>query len=168
MWAPHVNGPLSPPREPWRGAADPRGRGGGGTDGRAHDEDTQPAGDLHQTPQVEEIPDVSDMVTLYGAPELLYRSFYFDSNRLEHIHALAIANNDNENLLSGAPHLRHCLGFGPCVGATDEATVHHGQATLPLPRGVLRYEYMRSAVDYFNVMRAWPSLASTLLIMMWS
>lgn len=78
-----------------------RGGGGGGcTDGRAHDEDTQPAGDLHQTPQVEEIPDVSDMVTLYGAPELLYRSFYFDSDRLEHIRALAIANNDNENLLS--------------------------------------------------------------------
>lgn len=99
-WAPHVNGPLSPPREPWRGAADPRGRGGGGTDGRAHDEDTQPTGDLHQTPQVEEIPDVSDMVTLYGAPELLYQSFYFDSDRLEHIHTLAIANNDNENLLS--------------------------------------------------------------------
>lgn len=99
-WAPHVNGPLSPPREPWRGAADPRGRGGGGTDGRAHDEDTQPTGDLHQTPQVEEIPDASDMVTLYGAPELLYQSFYFDSDRLEHIHVLAIANNDNENLLS--------------------------------------------------------------------
>ncbi|EEE59209.1 hypothetical protein OsJ_11164 [Oryza sativa Japonica Group] len=109
------------------------------------------------------------MVTLYGAPELLYRSFYFDSDRLEHIRALAIANNDNENLLSRRrTHLRHCLGFGPCVGATDEATVHHGQATLPLPRAVLRYEYMRSVVDYFNVMRAWPSLASTLLIMMWS
>uniref|UniRef100_A0A0D3FJH7 Uncharacterized protein n=1 Tax=Oryza barthii TaxID=65489 RepID=A0A0D3FJH7_9ORYZ len=91
-----------------------RGGGGGeGTDGRAHDEDTQPA-------------------------------------------------------VGGAPHLRHCLGFGPRVGATDEATVHHGQATLPLPRGVLRYDYMRLAVEYFNVMRAWPSLASTLLIMMWS
>lgn len=77
-----------------------RGGGGGGTDGRAHDEDTQPTGDLHQTPQVEEIPDASDMVTLYGAPELLYQSFYFDSDRLEHIHVLAIANNDNENLLS--------------------------------------------------------------------
>uniref|UniRef100_A0A0E0D1R9 Uncharacterized protein n=1 Tax=Oryza meridionalis TaxID=40149 RepID=A0A0E0D1R9_9ORYZ len=37
--------------------------------------------------------------------------------------------------VGGAPHLRHCLGFGPRVGATDEAAVHHGQATLPLPRG---------------------------------
>uniref|UniRef100_A0A0D9Z8J2 Uncharacterized protein n=1 Tax=Oryza glumipatula TaxID=40148 RepID=A0A0D9Z8J2_9ORYZ len=37
--------------------------------------------------------------------------------------------------VGGAPHLRHCLGFGPRVGATDEATVHHGQATLPFPRG---------------------------------
>ncbi|KAJ1275618.1 hypothetical protein BS78_05G149100 [Paspalum vaginatum] len=38
-----------------------------------------------------EVPDVSDTAALYGAQELLYRSFCFDPDRLERVRALALA-----------------------------------------------------------------------------
>lgn len=39
-----------------------------------------------------EIPDVSDTAALYGAQELLYRSFCFDPDRLERVRGLALAD----------------------------------------------------------------------------
>lgn len=170
MWAPHVNGPLSPPREPWRGAADPRGRGRGGAlmGGRMtrthnllvifikHHK-------LRRSPTSPTWWCSTARRSSCTGPSTSTRTAWSTSAR-----SPSLTMTTRISSVGGAPHLRHCLGFGPCVGATDEATVHHGQATLPLPRAVLRYEYMRSVVDYFNVMRAWPSLASTLLIMMWS
>jgi omega-hydroxypalmitate O-feruloyl transferase len=65
---------------------------------------------VHTFPHHEfaEIPDVSDTAALYGAQELLYRSFCFDPDRLKRVRELALAAH-------GPPRPRRCCATSvPC------------------------------------------------------
>ncbi|PQQ17215.1 omega-hydroxypalmitate O-feruloyl transferase [Prunus yedoensis var. nudiflora] len=95
-----------------------------------------------------EIEDISDNTKLYEE-RLLYRSFFFHPENLEKLKKMAMESGFLTRELLEKP-----LSFA--VGLVDKAVQ------------VVTDSIMRSAIDYFEVTRARPSLSATLLITTWS